>query len=1214
MNQLNVSLEEIKKKRLRNEDYKDTNDIAVIGIAGKIGSCNNIDEFWNLIRSGGCDVREIPEMRIKLADYYLEKTGYKMDYIKCAYLERIDEFDYNYFNLSANEASLMDPNHRILLETVDECLQNAGYAGTALNGSATGIFIGYNSDVPIEYKRMIFDEDIKKLSIASMGNIKSNMAGRISYIYNLKGPAILLDTACSSSLVAIIQACHMIQERKCNTAICGSVKINLLPIYMRETDMGVTSFEDKTRCFDNNANGFSGGEGCGVVLLKGLQDAIKDKDHIYAIIKGGCINNDGRTNSLASPNPNAQRNVINDAWKSADIKAETINYMEAHGTATQLGDVIEIKAMTDAFQQYISHNQKCAVGSVKANIGHLDCCAGMGSFIKVVLSIMHKMLPPQIWFDRPNRNINFIQSPFYINDRCANWEIVNGGKRRAGISAFGISGTNAHLIVDEYINFEDSNNREEKPEIFLLSANNEDTLTKYIRSWCVFLNQKTVDINLTDICYTLQSGRKIMPYRLAIICDSIDELKKQINLLDRHGIPENNDHIYYNKGKFGISGYSSETNAFVNTEYDLRKMVDKYMTEESVGWVKATINKKDANRMPLPLYPFDKKSCWYVPIDKMRKQKNYINKWIKTENDKRYIKEKKGETIAFLCNNSSFYQKIAEIDCSIQIKIGEVYCKTEKNKYTIVPNVEDISKLFTELSGRQIVKFLFFADSKAQNEIKTNTVYKNIFILLLLFQNLFLLNQKNISFYVIGKNTYAIDGSEKDLSPELAALYGFCKCVPYEYMDISCHFIDYGDSVSAEEIISEIYSGVPEFGIALRNSGRYVQKLVLLEEDNIKKITNIKRNGVYIITGGIGLIGTEIVKYFLKTENVSLILVGRTKYEPHRKDSSEKNKQIWETLKFVEKNGGEAEYYAADISSEQDVVNLYYKIKQKYKFINGVIHCAGLVGHDEMIKDMTTISLKSALRAKVDGTYLLSKQLKKEPLDFFVLCSSVITLMGGPGAAAYTAANSYLNAIHDEDDHIHYITINWPTWKESCKRLNKVYQEKNHLFKSLGNNDALYSFEKILKEGINNVYVGELNPESDIFNLMEFLPFNIDENLFPKRQLLNNISKDDKNMIESGKITRENVLYAWQQVLGIDEISFDDNFYELGGDSVLAVQLLRYLKGNINKELHIADIYSYPTINLMTSYIEDEIVEADYLDSILNKLSRGEIRTDEINW
>ncbi len=423
----------------------------------------------------------------------------------------------------------MDPNQRKFLETAWTAIEDGGYGGNKLKGTKTGVFVGFSNNPLNNYVDIISDVEPGELPISLSGNLTSIIPSRISYLLDLKGPSMLIDTACSSSLTAVHTACRSLKSGECDIAIAGGVKINIMPLD-NEIKIGIESSTGRTRAFDDDSDGTGIGEGVISFLLKPLKRAIEDKDNIYAIIKGSAVNQDGTSVGITAPNVKAQTEVILEAWRDSKIDPATLSYIEAHGTGTELGDPLEIEGLNEAFRKHTKKRNFCAISTVKSNIGHLYEASGMAGLLKAVLSLKHKELAPSIHFVKPNDKIDFIDTAVYVNDRLTKWD-VNNTARRCGISSFGFSGTNCHVVLEEApeIKYE-SVAHDSSAEIIGLTAKSEAALYELVRRYKTFL-QNSEGICLKDICSTANTGRTHHNFRLAVVAKDKKELLYKLDFI-----------------------------------------------------------------------------------------------------------------------------------------------------------------------------------------------------------------------------------------------------------------------------------------------------------------------------------------------------------------------------------------------------------------------------------------------------------------------------------------------------------------------------------------------------------------------------------------------------------------------------------------------------------------------------------------------------------
>lgn len=618
--------------KIKKEDRGYSDKIAIVGIAAHYPNADNLDEFWDVLANGKDCMGEFPANRKNdINEYVKDKYGtYGGNiYTKGGYLSHIDLFDHDFFKIPYKEAERMDPNQRIFLQTAYEALEDAGYGGDAIKGTKTGVFLGYSNSLREDYVTYVKCADIENNSISIQANLESIIPSRLSYFLDLKGPSITFDTACSSSLVAITSAMDSLRKKESDMAIVAGMKINFF-LLENGVKLGIESKRVQTRSFDNLADGVGVGEGIGVVVLKKFDDAIRDKDHIYAIILGSACNQDGYSAGITVPNVDSQREVLISAWENANISPETISYIETHGTGTKIGDPIEVEALTSAFARFTDKKQFCGIGSVKSNLGHLYEGAGMVSFIKAVLSLYKKKIPASLHFQIPNDRIDWCNSPVYVNDDLVDWEAVTSSSgevlpRRCGISAFGLSGTNCHIVLEEYNNKELQHKLVEKSRLFVLSSCEYDGLRQLASKYCEYLKNVT-DIDLDAFCNILYVGRGHYNHRLAFYFDSKNDLLKKLNCFVNGGSAADGiNGIHYKQiimsidySEIGtrvcvttnkIEAFNEQVKGLFEQGIQSELICDLYTKGAMLPW-EILVCKEAGVKMRLPLYAFKPTRCW----------------------------------------------------------------------------------------------------------------------------------------------------------------------------------------------------------------------------------------------------------------------------------------------------------------------------------------------------------------------------------------------------------------------------------------------------------------------------------------------------------------------------------------------------------------------------------------------------------------------------
>ncbi|MEL7313642.1 MAG: beta-ketoacyl synthase N-terminal-like domain-containing protein, partial [Cyanobacteria bacterium J06559_3] len=423
-------------------------EIAIIGMAGRFPGARSVAAFWDLLREGREAIAQLNDETLRqqgvdealLSDPQYVKAG--------GVLTDVDQFDASFFGFSPREAELLDPQQRLFLEYAWNALETAGYDTEAYDG-IIGVYggAGMNGYLLNLYANAHIRESASPYELF-LASDKDFLTTRVSYKLNLQGPSLDIQTACSSSLVAVHTACQSLLSGECDMALAGGVAVSKQVGY-RAQEGGIYSPDGHCRAFDAQAQGTVGGNGVGIVVLKRLEDALRDGDTIDAVIKGSAVNNDGALKvSYTAPRIDSQAAVIRAAQVMAEVEPDTLSYIETHGTGTAIGDPIEIAALTQAFRQQTDRQGFCAIGSVKTNIGHLDAAAGIASLIKTVLALKHQQIPASLHFQQPNPQIDFEHSPFYVNTALTGWP-AQDSPRRAGVSSFGIGGTNVHVILEE---------------------------------------------------------------------------------------------------------------------------------------------------------------------------------------------------------------------------------------------------------------------------------------------------------------------------------------------------------------------------------------------------------------------------------------------------------------------------------------------------------------------------------------------------------------------------------------------------------------------------------------------------------------------------------------------------------------------------------------------------------------------------------------------
>ncbi len=601
--------------------------IAVIGMACRFpGRADTPEAFWRLLSEGRDAICEVPRDRWDIEALYDPDPGApgRMCCRHGGFIDRVDGLDADFFGISPREAVGMDPQQRLLLEVSWEALERAHQPMEQLYESPTGVFVGISTFDYASLRAGAGDQNAVDAYQVSGTNL-SVAAGRLSYLLGLKGPSMSVDTACSSSLVGLHLACQSLRNRESDLALAAGVGLLLAPEpFINFSKAGMLAPDGRCKTFDAAADGYVRGEGCGVVVLKRLGDALADNDPVLAVVRGSAVNQDGPSGGLTVPSGPSQEAVIKKALAEAALDPRRISYVEAHGTGTSLGDPIEINALAGALCRQRTKTEPLMVGSVKTNIGHLEAASGMAGVIKVILALQQRRIPPHLHFHTPNPHLPWREMPIEVVTREQPWRPAEG-RRFAGVSAFGFSGTNAHIILEEAPAVGGGSAAENQPlHLLTLSAKNDAALMQLVQRYRQYLETHPKP-SLGDICYSAATGRTHFGRRLAVYAAGRTELQEKLAVLQKTGIDDGFSH----KGEGGrrskktASPGGEEPLRFdaVETGKDRRELLsslaDAYMEGRPIDWP-SFYSDREYLKVDLPTYPFQRERFWLKRTESCR--------------------------------------------------------------------------------------------------------------------------------------------------------------------------------------------------------------------------------------------------------------------------------------------------------------------------------------------------------------------------------------------------------------------------------------------------------------------------------------------------------------------------------------------------------------------------------------------------------------------
>ena len=1058
------------KVRFMEPRMESGDDVAIVGVGGRYPLARDLREFWENLKSGRDCITEIPQDRWDHAPFYHPARNQPgKSYGKWGgFIAGIDQFDALFFNISPKEAELIDPQERLFIETVWETIEDAGYSKDAIAQNRVGVYVGAMWGQYELYGAVSADSGVPSSSFASIAN-------RVSYFFNFQGPSLALDTMCSSSLTAIHLASEEVRKGTIDVAIAGGVNVSIHPSkYLSLSQGNFMSTDGRCRSFGEGGDGYVPGEGVGAVLLKPLEKAIRDGDQIYGVVKASSVNHGGKTNGYTVPNPIAQSELIIEVLEKAGIDPATIDYIETHGTGTSLGDPIEITGLMKAFeigarQRHSQEKQFCPIGSVKSNIGHLESAAGIAAVTKVLLQLKHRQLVPSLHAERLNSHINFPETPFYVQTTLEEWKHPEGHPRRVGVSSFGAGGSNAHLILEEFVDTREQTHRQDRPEAFVLSARNRESLFAYAEKMVEFLDEEPA-LSLMDIAFTSQVGRTPMQERLAVIAKNKQELKDKLQQwlqesgagtlqatrssgIAIDGVYDGSTKDAQSKASALIEGDAGKTFLQLTIEKrDLAKLSKLWISGLEIDWAQLYRSERPKRRS-LPTYPFARERYWIntsatvagLAQEEQKQMLYFRTQWSSPQPVAAKGVQDEAGPLLFLGADEGLLAEFARHFPGrpvVAVKYGDGYCQLGQNVYCVDEKSEsDFVSLIEELKSNGLMPgtVVHFTD-------KTSDIWqqldRGVFAVHCLCKAM--MKQKL-------KDEVKIVSLQKQSSATNIALHralaGYLKSLVIENPKFSWKVI----SIDGEAAVREIaHALLEELGDSNWRNGevRHIYKQQgdhFVSRRQVSQVSHytpsasekagaaVKQNGVYIVTGGLGGLGYIFSEHLLKKYSAKLVLTGRSTLDA----------ELGAKLASLKSYSENVIYVQADISDREQADALVHEAKRRFSRINGVIHSAG-VNRDSFVLNKTREEMESVFAAKVMGTINLDQATKDEDLDFFVLFSSVAGAFGNPGQSDYAFANNFLDVfaaqrktlVSSRERSGKTLSINWPYWEDGGMQIS----------------------------------------------------------------------------------------------------------------------------------------------------------------------------------
>jgi len=1218
------SLLELRKLRARLEELESAGrePIAIIGIGCRFpGGARDPDAFWQMMMEGRDGIVETPPERWDVAGYYSpDPTAPGKTYvIEGGFLDAIDGFDAQFFGISRREALSLDPQQRLLLEVAWEALEHAGQAPDRLYGTCGGVFIGIGS---FEYAaHLLRAADVNTIDpYFGTGTALSAAAGRLSFNLGLTGPSMAVDTACSSSLVALHLAAQSLRSRECDLALSGGVNLMIRP----EVNVAFSKarlLSSRCRTFDAAGDGYVRGEGCGVIVLRRLSDALRNGDRVIALIRGSAVNQDGPSGALVVPNGVSQETVIRKALDNAGLTPADVDYVEAHGTGTSLGDPIEVGALGRVFGPGRTSDQPLILGSVKTNIGHTESAAGIAGVIKAALSLHHQAIPRHLHFQQRNPRIPWDLAPFVIPTEARSWR-TNERRRVAGVSSFGFTGTNAHVILEEApLASPAPAIADRSAHVLLLSAKSDEALRALASRLAAYLRAHP-ELDIADVCFSINNGRARFREQLAIVAGSLDELREKLERCD--GV--RSDKRSKTKTAFVLTGedagaarelYASSPTfrdafdratesplqfalarlweswgirpAATATRADVEELrrngFERFITigpetsswrqiaetiasltlhEPSVDWM-AFDRDYPRKRLALPTYPFQRERFWIDGKTTIEPPPDlfYRVAW-EPKASATSAPDVSGQWL-ILADRGGVGASLAK-----RLEARGATC-------TLRFRGDALDSLAPQLRG---AIHLWSLDGES-------TTAESCGSALQLVQALARATASPMQLILVTRRAQGVTADSDLPGIAHAPLWGLGKAIAVELPWLGCTTIDLDTDDDADALFAEVATSGES--VAFRDGRRYVQRLIRATAPPARQ-AELKSDRTYVIAGGLGGVGLRVASWLAANGARHIALLGRS----DRSDPLD-----------VPLAGAEVTVLRANIADEHELAAAFDRVDASMPPIAGVFHCAG-VFNDRMLVQHEWPLFEEVFAPKVRGSWNLHLLTRERDLDFFVMFSSAAALLTSPGMSAYIAANTFQDAlaVHRRGQGLPALSVAWGPWLDTgmAGRVgrSRENQWRAHGIEPLLPDDALRHLGSLLGRehghiGIVSVqwpellrlFAGHVPPYLE--TIAAGVPRDartVESSAFER---LLAMQPDERTQFLEDYLTRRIA-----HLLGANELSKTENLPLAGVDSLMIMDVLNGLRDDLRFMVYPREFYEQPTIEGLARYLSAEFERAHH--------------------
>ncbi len=1195
-------------------------DVAIIGMAARLPGAKDVAQFWKNLCEGVESIRFFSDEELLAAG--VEPAVLKdPSYVKASpVLENIESFDAGFFHFSPLEAKVMDPQRRIFMECCWHALEDAGYNPEAFPGTI-GVYAGAGLNTYL-LQNVIADEALVRnigLQQLLIGSDKDFLPTHVSYKLNLTGPSVNVNTACSTSLVALHFARQALILGECDMALAGGVSINVPHVagYHYVPD-SIQSPDGHCRTFDASARGTLWGNGSGVVVLKRLADAIADGDDIRAVIKGSAINNDGSLKvGYTAPSVEGQAKVIVQALASAGVEPDSISYIEAHGTGTEVGDPIEISALTQAFRLHTDRKKFCAIGSVKTNIGHLNAAAGVAGLIKAVLALEERKLPPSLHFQTPNPRIDFENSPFFVNTALADWK-RGEHPLRAGVSSLGIGGTNVHVILEEAPERSAHRGVADEEHFLVLSARSPAALDMATVQLADHLEAHP-RLPLRDVAFTLQCGRKAFAHRRAIRSRSIPEAVQALR--ERRFEP-------------GTGGASRSPR---------QAMLEQWLAGEEVDW-SALYQGLKPHRVRLPLYPFERQRLWVEPRKQEARaqpkardsfwQKRpdmadwfYRAQWKQSALPlKAAVARPEREVFLVFSDGARLTGKLVErlgrTGTVITVTQGPAFARLGETAFSLPPGDRKAYELLVmELRSRQllpdrVLHFWGLGPANAQRlpitlDALMASQERGLFSLLFFGQALGQLAvTRPMRVFAFTNDVYDISGQEA-LRYEQSPVSGICKVLQQEYNNLICRAVDLVlpemGSWQVEELADalerEALSSGEDVLCAYRGTRRWIQYYEPVRVEAEAPRPPVARAGeTYLVFYGLEGIGFLVARRLLE-QGARLILLEEPDFPPptewgqwlgQKRSRDPLSVRIGNAV-GLQAMGHEFILKSVNFDDREQLRQIIADAEAELGPIRGLIHASGASNFERIkpLRDADQELCRKHVAAIPYSLMVLDELLRERELRFRVMMSSLGSVLGGLGFIAITTASSLAanytilqNKTHAQKWVVQY----WDSWDIEWKKAKELVHPVMYERMApsvLTEQEGLECFHRLFAITDSTqlaVSATDLQARYDKWVKLESV------RQAPARQEQAASEPQKRPELETPFVEprdemERTVAAVYKEFLGVDRVGAHDGFHELGGHSLLGTQMVSRLREVLKIDLELFTVLAHPTVSGLAAHL-----------------------------